>query len=92
MCRCRLSQFQVGTNATIPTPSFLQVDLLDGNANNQMDSDDFNIWRANFGNTTGSGSLNFPPPIATVPELASLILALLRLAAAELAFHIRHLG
>jgi hypothetical protein len=70
----------------------LQVGLLDGNANNQMDSDDINIWRANFGNTAGSGWLNFLPPNATVPELASLILALLGLAAAELAFQFRHLG
>jgi hypothetical protein len=35
----------------------------DANGNNQVDAGDYNLWRANFGDAIGSGSLS-----ASVPE------------------------
>jgi hypothetical protein len=48
----------------------------DGNLNNQIDPDDLNIWRANFGNTAGSGSTAALPTDTAVPEPVSLMLVL----------------
>jgi hypothetical protein len=41
----------------------------DGNGDNEIDADDYNVWRTNFGRTAGSGASNSS---AVVPELVTI--------------------
>lgn len=47
----------------------------DGDANNSVDPMDYNIWRAGFGNTSGSGTGSVLTAPAFLPEPSTQLLA-----------------